>query len=230
VPARKHRLGDAPNIISDPVHALYTGVTQSGKTTLARLHARALSRMEHNVIVYDPVGSGTLGGDWPEDAVRFDDPNKLMIYLEKEDVADAHVFIDEADTVLGHVWTENHWLLTRGRHKGLYIRVITQRPKMVSPSVRAQCSICYHFRLAKKDATEIQADFGHDANTLATGLGGTAQEGGGEGDPGTGTESLDAGDFFVLYSGHAAIERANVYDILNSRSHRLNKVIKHKDE
>jgi adenylylsulfate kinase-like enzyme len=46
------------------MHTLYTGVSLTGKTTLARSIARQLHAKGHRGIVYDPTLTATLGGGW----------------------------------------------------------------------------------------------------------------------------------------------------------------------
>jgi len=177
------------------MHALISGVTQSGKTTLARELARALAARGQNVIVFDPVGTATAGGGWPKGAIIFDESAEFFEYIERPDVKGAHVFIDEAADFFGVGDKHNFWLLTRGRHFFLHIYLIAQRPKMLAPSVRGQCGVAYVFRLACEDADEIGRDFGHS---------------------GIGKINLDTGDFLVLTAGQASIKRANIFKLLNS--------------
>lgn len=152
----------------------------SGKTTLARLIARDLRRRKQAVVVYDPVGTATAGGDWGKDTYITDDEETLWDVIAHSRSPAVHVFIDEAGDLFNLQRKENHWLLTRGRHMGFIVYLITQRPKMVAPSVRSQCGRCYMFRLATEDADEIGRDFGH--SNLSR-------------------ESLDRGDYLVLDSG-----------------------------
>lgn len=176
------------------MHALICGVTQSGKTTLARAFARAAEKAGHNVIVYDPVGTGTAGGDWPASAIVFEDPDEFIAYMNHPDVMNAHVFIDEADEIFSMSDRANFWLPKKGRHFHLQIYMISQRPKMIAPTARTQVGICYMFRLAVDDARELAADFGFsDIHKI----------------------SLDTGDFVVLHSGSAQTSRANVFQLLN---------------
>ncbi len=177
------------------MHTLICGVTESGKTTLARKIARDLSAAGQNIIIYDPVATGTCGGGWPEAAIIFADEDDIFEYLSREDVSGAHVFVDEAGEIFGNDKRHNLWLLTRGRHYGFHVLMIAQRPKMILPTARNQVSRTYMFRLARDDAREVGADMGH-----------------------TGIEKiiLDTGDFLVLLSGQASIKRANIFDLLES--------------
>jgi DNA helicase HerA-like ATPase len=104
------------------------------------------------------------------------------------------VFIDESGELFNAGKRENLWLLTRGRHFGFSVVLIAQRPKMLMPSARSQCSIAYVFRLALEDMKEIGADFGHS---------------------GLAKISLDKGDFLILKSGLARFDSANVFKLLS---------------
>lgn len=175
------------------VHSLYVGVTQSGKTTLARFVARGLRKKGARVVVYDPLGTETLGGAWGEGAEIYCDLEPFLDLLHSPEFGNAHVFIDEAHHVLGHEMKENFWLLTQGRHYGMTLHLMTQRPKKVHPDVRSNCGLCFMFRLANSDASEIGADYGFsDIHRI----------------------SLDKGDFLMLNSGSAAFSRANVFNLV----------------
>lgn len=190
---RAQKIGRRGGII---LHTLICGVTQSGKTTLARELARAAALQGQNVIVFDPVGTDTAGGGWPPSAVVFDDSARFFEYVESPCVIGAHVFIDEAADFFGVGDKDNQWLLTRGRHFYLHIYLIAQRPKMIAPNARTQCGVCYMFRLACEDADEIGRDFGHSQ---------------------LGKISLDKGDFFILNSGQASKQRANIFNLLGPK-------------
>lgn len=187
-------------LVDARVHVLYCGVTQSGKTTLARHHADLLARVDYDVIVYDPVGTLTVNGTWPDKATLFTDPEKFLSYLLKAEAQNENrpifVFVDEAADIFGHTSTDANWIPRRVRHQGVYLRLISQRPKMLPPNVRSQCAHCYMFRLASDDSKMVFSDFGHDSNIL--------------------TEPLDTGDFLVLVSGSSAIERFNVFELCDS--------------
>jgi DNA helicase HerA-like ATPase len=184
--------GSEPLALDEPAHWLYVGVTQTGKTTLARFHARKLAGAGHRIIVYDPVGTETAGGGWPEDSELIDDPLKFGKALKNRE--DAYVFVDEGADVFNQSETQNQWMLRKGRHKLLYFRVMAQRPKMLAPNVRTNCARCFMFRLAKDDAREISADFGHGPDIY--------------------NETLDTGDCIMLTSGSEHTESFNVFDLV----------------
>lgn len=178
------------------MHALICGVTQSGKTTLAHLLAHSFAEKGEGVIVFDPVGSKTAKGNWPESAVIFKDETEFFDYLERDDVFNAHVFVDEAGEIFSPQKRENLWLLTRGRHaeSGAFsVYMIAQRPKMILPTARSQAGVCYMFRLAADDQRDIGRDFGFSGLDKIT---------------------LDRGDFLILESGSSAFQRGNVFSLI----------------
>jgi hypothetical protein len=179
--------------IDETQHWLYTGVTQTGKTTLARFHARELAKAKHKVYVYDPVMTETAGGEWEGcSLIRTDDTEKAIEQLEK--LKDCYVFVDEAPDIFGHEHRDTHWMLRRKRHDGVYFRLIAQRPTMLPPSVRSQCARVWIFRLAMSDAKVICADWGHDASVC--------------------DEEFDTGDCLMLKAGSTETEFFNCFDLV----------------
>lgn len=189
-------------IVDAREHVLYCGVTMTGKTTLARHHARILVKAKHIVVVYDPVMTETAGGYWPEGAPIYSDPEKLDKFFEKAKGTDEHpiyLFIDESADLFDHAHTENHWIPRKIRHQNIYLRMIAQRPTMLHPNVRSQCSYVYALRLANSDKKEIYADMGHNPNEVET-------------------KPLDKGDCVLLTSGSSDIEEFNVFDLVGAKS------------
>lgn len=187
-------------IVDAREHTLYCGVTMTGKTTLARHHARILSRAKYDVAVYDPVRTGTAGGDWPHEAVIISDPDTLQKFIDKARGTDKHplfLFVDESADIFSHGETQNHWIPRRIRHEHIYLRLICQRPKMLHPDVRSQCSYAYVLRLAQDDKKTIYSDFGHSGDVES--------------------KPLDKGDCILLTSGSSEIEEFNVFELVNRR-------------
>lgn len=170
----------------------------SGKTTLARAIARALRKQNQNVIVYDPMGTDTAGGDWGEGARVFDNKDEFLNFVESDECPfPCHVFVDESDLVFSLDQKENHWMLRRGRHFGMIIYCITQRPVMIAPSVRSMCGRAYVFRLVQDDIKKVAADYAFDeAHKI----------------------NLDSGDFLCFTAGQSEYKRGNVFEMLKSKS------------
>jgi DNA helicase HerA-like ATPase len=174
------------------IHTLYAGVTQSGKTTLARSIARQLRRKKQRVIVYDPMLTATAGGDWGTPEV-YETPDEFLTVAHSDDAVNCHLFIDEAHHIFAHTERDNMWLLTQGRHYGMTLHLITQRPNKIHPDARSNCGVCYMFRLAQDDARAIGNDYGFsDVHKI----------------------NLDKGDFLLLNSGSSQFSRANIFQLL----------------
>lgn len=174
------------------VHTLYTGVTQSGKTTLARSVSRGLATAKNRCIVFDPMGTATAGGDWGTEEI-YENTEQFLDVIYDPKTVNAHVFIDEAHKLLGHDDKSNYWLLTEGRHHFLTLHLMTQRPNKLHPDVRSNCGKCMMFRLAANDANLIGSDYGFN---------------------GLDRIQLDTGDFLLLNSGSSEYSRANVFQLL----------------
>lgn len=180
-------------------HTLYCGVTMTGKTTLAREHAGILVKAKYEVIVYDPVGTDTANGNWPEGVDVLTTPEEFHERVEElEDEGDPEhpvfFFVDESADIFGHAETHAHWIARKIRHSDVYLRLIVQRPNMLHPSVRTQASYVYMLRLSKEDARIICADMGHGAEIYTT--------------------VLDKGDCLLLTSGSSAVEQFNVFELI----------------
>ena len=187
-------------IVDAREHTLYCGVTMTGKTTLARHHARILSKAHHIVCVYDPVMTATAGGGWPENATIVHDPEKLDKFLERAKGTEDRpifLFIDESADIFSHSQTQNHWIPRRIRHENIYLRLIAQRPKMLHPDVRSQCSYAYVLRLANDDKKMVYSDFGHSGDIES--------------------KPLDKGDCVLLTSGSSEIEEFNVFELVTRK-------------
>lgn len=178
------------------MHTLFCGVTQSGKTTLARMVAQNLAASGQRIIVFDPVQTKTLNYGWPSGSMVFTDPLEFSGYMADEESgpANSHVFVDEADEIFSLRQPENFWMLKKGRHFGLAVNVITQRPHLVAPTVRSQCGKAFVFRLGRDDARSIGAEYGHNL-LLANGL--------------------DRGEFLILESGHKSFSRSHIPGLFN---------------
>lgn len=190
---------ETTGLIDEARHWIYIGPTLCGKTTLARFHSRALVAAKHRVIVYDPVGTATSGtgeGDspaemWGEGVTFYDDPEKFTEAMAKE--SNAFVFIDESADVHDHTQVQNQWMLRRGRHAGLYFRLMVQRTKMIPPNVRTQCTRAFLFRMARKDANELLNDFGHETDVYP--------------------DSWEPGDCLMIESASDNVEQFNVFTL-----------------
>lgn len=172
----------------------------TGKTTLARHHAQQLVDADYDVTVFDPVGTETANGGWPEGVRIIEDDVKFLEAVRSLRSEDPErpifLFVDESADVFGHQQRDAHHIPRRCRHDGVYLRLIAQRPKMLHPAARTQCTIAYMFRLAQDDARMVCADFGHGAKVY--------------------TIPLDKGDFIVLESGRADVSEYTLTSVVPS--------------
>jgi len=126
-------------------HCLILGMTESGKTTLAKELAAQYRAKGVGVLVLDPLADPS----WPAD-YRTDDPEEFMrVFWESRQCA---VFIDEAGEAVGRYDEVMNKSATRGRHWGHNCHYITQRGVQLSPTVRDQCGHLFLFTTALNDA------------------------------------------------------------------------------
>lgn len=188
-------------------HRLFTGVTLSGKTTAARVFSRKYCAARIPTVVFDPTASTeTAGGYWGDGAIVFEDAGTFLEYVntidfskrrqaDPEQFGACMLFVDEADEIFSQSQRENFWLAKKGRHAGVYCNIITQRPKMIAPTVRNQCAEAWVFRLAADDMRMIGADYGHDLSK----------------------EILDKGDYLRIISAASTYSRGNIFRDLHRK-------------
>jgi len=133
-------------------HVLITGVTESGKTTLAKSLCHAYSRRGIQTIVLDPLSDP----GWHSNFSGTDPVAFLDIVRRSRSCA---VFIDESGEMIGHYNDEMFWLATRARHYGHNCHFITQRPAQISPNVRNQCTRLYLFTSSRDDTILLSKEW-----------------------------------------------------------------------
>jgi thymidylate kinase len=147
------------------MHSLIVGMTESGKTSLAKNIARRLSNHGAPVMVLDILGSRWEGANYTTS-----DINEFMDYVKQ--ARDCYIFIDESGEV-GKLAKEFYWLATRSRHYGHSVFFITQRSNQMKPIIRAQCRQLFLFCSAKNDCKILYEDFNYaellEANNLPQG-------------------------------------------------------------
>jgi hypothetical protein len=195
----KDAVSKADTLVDVREHKLYCGVTMTGKTTLAREHAHILESSKYSIAVYDPVGTDTANGNWPDSTTILRTPEEFADWIDdNEDSFDEEhpcfLFVDESADIFGHSQTQAHWIARKIRHCHIFLRIIVQRPNMLHPSVRTQCAYVYMLRLSRNDAAMICQDMGHGPEVSNT--------------------PLDKGDCILLTSGTASIEQFNVFELI----------------
>jgi len=149
-------------------HSLIAGMTESGKTTLATRQSGLYQSNGIKVIVLDPL----LDPRWQADYIT-DNRFEFLKVVQHPDTKGCAIFIDESGESVGQYNDEMFWLATRARHYGHNSHFISQRPQMLSPTVRGQCSYLYLFNVSSTDAKILADDWNkpelRDAATLAKG-------------------------------------------------------------
>ena len=132
------------------MHSLIIGMTESGKTTLAKQFAEQLMQQNKTVLVLD-----ILGSNWPCDFQTTD----ILEFMDiVKNMTGAYIFVDESGEV-GQLYKEFFWLATRSRHQGHSVFFITQRAKQLTPLVRSQCTNLFLFCTSYMDCKSLYEDF-----------------------------------------------------------------------
>ena len=132
------------------MHSLIVGMTESGKSTLAKKIAKNLVIKKQPVMVLD-----ILGSKWDAN-YNTTNIHEFMDYVKR--VKNTFIFIDESGEV-GALYKEFFWLATKSRHYGHSVFFITQRSMQLKPVVRSQCRQLFLFCSAKKDCQILHDDF-----------------------------------------------------------------------
>lgn len=133
-------------------HSLIIGMTESGKTTLAKQLAQSYANNGIRVLVFDPM----YDDEWVADfqTANFDD-----MIREYEASTKCAVFFDEAGTVSKQ---HDEFLIktaTQGRHRGHANHYISQRGAMVPKTLRDQCSHLFIFGQSLDDAKTYAREY-----------------------------------------------------------------------
>jgi DNA helicase HerA-like ATPase len=148
-------------------HTIILGITETGKTTLARKIAGRYKAQGIPVLVLDPYGSRKWNANY------LSEYPKTFCQVVRNSRSCA-LFVDEC----GH-WVDQgfeadlKWLATNSRHFGHNCHFISQRATQISPTIRAQCSNIFLFRQSFTDTRDLARDFASDdlmqAHTLLKG-------------------------------------------------------------
>ena len=126
-------------------HSLILGMTESGKTTLAKRLAAGYKVKGIPVLVLDPLSDP----DWECDFITDDVDEFLKVFWASRQCM---VFIDEAGEAVGQYDKVMQQTATKGRHWGHSVHYISQRGAMIARTVRDQCSNLMLFTTALQDA------------------------------------------------------------------------------
>lgn len=137
------------------MHTLILGMTESGKTCLAKMLASQLAQTKQ-VVIYDPI----LDPRWGKhpNIQKFDESEGFNCFLRSN--RSSYVFLDEAGEFFenGHD-LEYSWLGTRSRHWGHSVFFIAQRAMQIPKLIRAQCNHLYLFTSPVTDGKILAEEF-----------------------------------------------------------------------
>lgn len=125
-------------------HALILGMTESGKTSLAKQLAANYRAKGFSILVLDPMNDP----EWPADYKTTDPDEFLTVFWNSRRCM---VFIDESGDAIGRYNKAMERTATKGRHWGHSCHYITQRGAQLSQTVRDQCSHLFLFASSLKD-------------------------------------------------------------------------------
>jgi len=132
-------------------HYLIAGMTESGKTTLAIALSREFRRKRHSVAVLDPMHDLRWSYDFMTHKAEVFAP---FVWSHKK----LWVFIDEAGA-FGKFSDLTTGLMTRGRHLGHSVTLLTQNLTQVSPLIRGQASVVYLFACTDEETKLVASTF-----------------------------------------------------------------------
>jgi len=133
-------------------HSLILGMTESGKTSLAKSLAAEYKKQGFGVLVLDPMHDPGWQADF-----QTDNQHEFMdVFFNSRSCM---VFVDEAGESVGQYDKLMTRTATKGRHWGHCVHYISQRGAMVNRSVRDQCKHLFLFATALEDCKLYAREF-----------------------------------------------------------------------
>lgn len=133
-------------------HSLILGITESGKTTLAKRLAALYKQKGIGVIVLDPIGDP----GWNSDFVTADEKEFLSVFWSSRKCA---VFIDESGEFIGQYDKAMKKTVTKGRHWGHNVHLLAQGATQVAKIARDQCTQLFLFTSPFNDTKILSQEF-----------------------------------------------------------------------
>lgn len=133
-------------------HSLILGMTESGKTTLAKRLAAHFKSKGKGVIILDPMNDP----EWPCDFRTADGAKFLEVLWANREL---YAVIDESGKAIGRFDDEMEQTATMGRHWGHSCFFLSQRGAQLNTTVRAQCRHLFLFTSAKDDCKVLANEY-----------------------------------------------------------------------
>ncbi len=133
-------------------HSLFVGMTEMGKTTLARNMGIAYRSRGFETIVLDPL----LDPRWRASYITSDGDK----FIAKCKVSQkCMLFVDEGSESVGRYNVPMQWVVTQSRHWGHSAHILCQGATQLAMIVRDQCTHLYLFAAGKRNGTLLAEDF-----------------------------------------------------------------------
>lgn len=134
------------------MHSLIVGMTESGKTTLAKYLCKGLAKRGKKTAVLDPL----IDVGW-ETEFQTNNPGEFLALAKK--TRESYLFVDEGSVSIGRFNVPMEWLATMSRHWGHSAFFITQGMTQLGPTIRNNCSRLYLFACSKSIARLAAEEF-----------------------------------------------------------------------
>ena len=142
------------------------GMTESGKTTLAKAFCKRLKDRGWGTLVLDPLRDPA----WDATGVFADIVEFLSVAKASRR---CFLFVDEAGMNCSQWDIESLWLATQSRHWGHSCVFVSQRAQQIAKTIREQCRFLYLFCCSKSDSKILADEWNRPiletANDLAQG-------------------------------------------------------------
>ena len=129
------------------MHSLIVGISESGKSHLAKCLARKSIQAGRPALVVNPLNeSGWCGYITTR-------PERALVFAQQH-LRGANIFLDEAGDYMTNLREHRpfQWFLRQARHRGHSTFIITQQAQLVIRPARNQVSRLYAFAQARDDA------------------------------------------------------------------------------
>jgi hypothetical protein len=134
------------------MHSLIVGITESGKTTLAKKLAQKHIGQGFSVLVLTSVFD-----EWPDGVQVFDDEEYFLeVFWASQKCV---VFIDEGGETIGRFNKGMEQTATKGRHFGHSCYFMGQRATLINATVRGQCGQLFCFQQGAKDSDVLAEEW-----------------------------------------------------------------------
>lgn len=133
-------------------HSLILGISESGKTTLAKQLAQHYRANGVKNLVLDPLSDP----EWPADFVTASQSAFLAVFWKSQSCM---AFLDEGAESVGRYDQAMRQTATKGRHWGHSCHYITHRASDIAPVVRYQCRHLFLFCSARADGEILAREY-----------------------------------------------------------------------